>query len=135
MSHSKKRNQSYSSGDSEVEEAPKLRNLRTRPLRRIAPLGMRVVIKIISDTDMSDAGLYLPEGAKQAMAESLLGEVLEVASAIDSDSREEENISGVPLGAKVLVKKGSGVKVPWDETLRIVETAEVLALVTEIEIT
>ncbi|MBX7139321.1 MAG: co-chaperone GroES family protein [Oligoflexia bacterium] len=101
----------------------------------MAPLGMRVVIKIISDTDMSDAGLYLPEGAKQAMAESLLGEVLEVASAIDSDSREEENISGVPLGAKVLVKKGSGVKVPWDETLRIVETAEVLALVTEIEIT
>ena len=107
----------------------------SRPIRRVSPLGMRVLVRIRADKNVSDGGLYLPEGAKQNMAESVVAEVLEVASAVDRDTKEEANISGIPLGAAVLIKKTSGVKVPWDDSLRLVETSEVLALVHEIELT
>lgn len=103
-------------------------------VRRINPLGMRVVVRTFRDNNMSEGGLYLPEGAKNNMAESLLVEVVEVASAHDSHTDEETNVSGIPLGAKVLISKTAGVKVPWDEDLRIVETKEVLAMVEEIAV-
>jgi co-chaperonin GroES (HSP10) len=107
---------------------------KSRQLRKINPLGMRVVVRIRRDNSRTEAGLYLPEGAKQLMHESLLGEVVEVASAVEADSDEEANISGVPEGALVLIRKDVGVKVPWDEDLRIVETKDVLAIVHEVEI-
>jgi len=69
------------------------------------------------------------------MSESVLCEVVEVASAVDAKTHEETNVSGVPLGAKVLIKKDVGIKVPWDEVLRIVDTQDVLGIVAEIEIT
>lgn len=104
-------------------------------MRRINPLGMRVVVKLRPESNVTDSGLYLPEGAKQAMAESMLAEVVEVAMAMDDDTHEEANISGIPLGALVLIAKGAGVRVPWDERLRIVETKEVLAVVHELRVT
>ena len=108
---------------------------RSKPIRRVSPLGMRVLVRILPDKNLSDGGLYLPEGAKQNTLESIVAEVLEVASAVDRDTKEEANISGIPLGSSVLIKKSAGVKVPWDDNLRIVETSEVLALVHEIELT
>ena len=60
--------------------------------------------------------------------------MLEVASAIDSDTSEETNVSGIPWGAKVLIPKDAGVKIPWDDTLRIVDSYEVLAIVDEVEV-
>ena len=42
------------------------------------------------------------------------------------------NVSGIPHGAKVLFPKSAGIRVPWDEDLRILETKEVLAMVDEI---
>ncbi len=105
-----------------------------RHLRKIDPIGMRVVIRIRQQSSRTDTGLYLPEGAKQSMHESMLGEVIEVASAHDSESDEEANISGIPEGALVLIRKDSGVKIPWDEDLRIVETKEVLAIVHEVDV-
>ncbi|MCB0310694.1 MAG: hypothetical protein KDD42_05635 [Bdellovibrionales bacterium] len=105
------------------------------PVRRVNPLGMRVLVRLQDSRNRSDGGLYLPEGAKESQADSLVAEVVEVASATDLDTQEETNISGIPLGATVLIKKDAGVKVPWDDKLRIVETAEVLATVAEIEIT
>lgn len=105
-----------------------------KKIRRINPLGMRVVVRMYRDTNMTEGGLYLPEGAKQNMAESLLAEVVEVASAHDTHTDEDTNVSGVPLGAKVLIAKTAGVKVPWDDDLRIVETKEVLAMIEEITV-
>ena len=102
------------------------------PLRQIHPLGYRVVVKILKEQSISEGGLFLPEGAKQNMQESLLVEVIEVASARDDDSGHETNVSGVPLGAMVLIPKEVGVKVPWDDSLRIVDTQDVLAVVSEI---
>ena len=119
----------------EVSATTSRRVADSKKVRKINPLGMRVVVRIIREGNQTDAGLYLPEGAKQAMAESLAAEVLEVASAIDDHTDEETNVSGIPLGAIVLIPKDSGIKVPWDEDLRIVDTKNVLAIINEIDIT
>ena len=115
-----------------LASADKTARREQRRVRRVNPLGMRVVVRIRDDNDMTEGGLYLPEGAKQSMHESYLCEVIEVASAHESDSDEETNVSGIPLGATVLVPKHAGTKIPWDERLRIVDTKEVLAIVEEI---
>ena len=104
------------------------------PIRRVNPLGMRVVIQIRKETNTTDAGLYLPEGSKESTQDALLGEVLEVASAIDDETDEEANISGIPMGALVLIPKDAGISVPWDENLRVVETSDVLGIVYEVEV-
>lgn len=109
-------------------------DLSHKRIRRINPLGYRVVVKIVKDNNMTETGLYLPEGAKQNMHESLLAEVIEVASAVDEDTNEEANVSGIPLGALVLVPKETGIRIPWDEELRIIETKHVLAIVDEMRL-
>jgi co-chaperonin GroES (HSP10) len=106
-----------------------------RTIRHIQPFGPRVLVRILKEPDVADSGLYLPAGAKEKMQESLYGEVLEVARAEASDPKDEGlgvNVSGVPLGARVLFAKASGVRVPWDDDLRILETKDVLATVEEI---
>lgn len=103
-------------------------------MKRINPLGMRVVVRIREIENITEGGLYLPESAKKQMSESLLAEVLEVASAVDSDTDEETNISGIPLGALVLIGKNAGTTIPWDQSLRIVDTKDILGLVDEVEV-
>jgi co-chaperonin GroES (HSP10) len=99
--------------------------------RLIMPLGMRVLVSVISE-DRTDAGLYLPPGAKEAKDEALFGEVIEVARDKPTTDEETSNVSGVPHGAKVLFKKEAGVRVPWDERLRLLEVRDILATVEEI---
>lgn len=111
------------------------RHTEKRQIRRVHPLGLRVLVRIQKDLNVTDSGLYLPEGAKEAMQESIVAEVIEVASAVDSDTSEETNVSGIPNGSTVLIPKSAGVRVPWDDELRIVETREILALVNEISLT
>ena len=101
---------------------------------RINPLGMRVVVKIRKEDDKTASGLFLPEGSKRDQQESLLGEVIEVATAEEEDFEEDANISGVPLGAFVLIPKDAGVRIPWDDNLRIVETADILAILDEVNV-
>ncbi len=105
-----------------------------KTIRRINPLGMRVLVKIRDLEETTEGGLYLPENARSKMSESVLAEVLEVASAIDEDTDEEANISGIPHGALVLIEKGIGVCVPWDDALRVIETKDVLGIVNEVEL-
>jgi co-chaperonin GroES (HSP10) len=100
-----------------------------RHIRKICPLGFRVLVQIEVEADQTDSGLYLPEGSKEAMQESILAEVIEVASATDMSTDEETNVSGIPLGAKVLISKSAGVRVPWDDRMRIVESQDILAIV------
>lgn len=107
----------------------------SRRIRHIMPLGMRVLVRVLKDDDTTDAGLYLPEGAKEKMQEALYGEVVEVARATAEDPKEDGfgvNVAGVPNGARVLFEKDAGVKVPWDDALRVLETKDVLATVDEI---
>ncbi|MCA9693378.1 MAG: co-chaperone GroES [Myxococcales bacterium] len=105
------------------------------------PLGPRVLVRLIRGPDRSDAGLFLPAGAKEDSAEALLGEVIEVArtaprqNLIDDEDDDErhaglgENVSGIPVGAQVLFEKTKGITVPWDDSLRILAVRYVLAIV------
>jgi co-chaperonin GroES (HSP10) len=122
--------------DPELLPVPASKSARElRRVRRINPLGPRVVVRVCRDSNVSDGGLYLPEGAKQSMSESIQAQVVEVASAVDADTEEETNVSGIPFGAMVLIPKTAGVRVPWDDELRVVETREILAIVDEIPLT
>lgn len=107
-----------------------------------------MLVRIIKDPDRLESGLFLPEGAKEGLRQALLGEVVEVARTMpkvayelddDDDDDDEgetvslgENVSGVPLGAKVLFGKQRGLAVPWDESLRVVDVRHLLAIVDEI---
>ncbi len=96
------------------------------------PLGMRVLVSVLEKDERTDAGLYLPDGAKEAQDEALYGQVIEVAR--DKPSAEDlgENVSGVPNGSNVLFKKDAGIRVPWDERLRILDVKDILATVEEL---
>jgi co-chaperonin GroES (HSP10) len=108
-----------------------------------------VLVRVIKDPDRLDSGLFLPEGAKENARQALLGEVVEVARTmpksgyeLDYDSRDDDdddddagfgaNVSGIPLGAKVLFGKTRGLAVPWDDSLRLVDVRYLLAIVDEI---
>ena len=106
---------------------------RTRKHHRlILPLGMRILVRLIRDDDRTDSGLYLPAGAKEASDEASYGEVIEVARDRPTSDDVAENVSGVPHGAHVLFRKDAGVRVPWDEKLRLLDVKDVLATVEEL---
>lgn len=100
--------------------------------RLIMPLGMRVLVSVIRDEDRTGSGLYLPQGAKEEQDEAHYGEVIEVARDKPTTDDLAENVSGVPHGSRVLFKKDAGVKVPWDERLRLLDVKDILATVEEI---
>ena len=107
----------------------------TRPRkhhRLILPLGMRILIRLVPDEDRTDSGLYLPAGAKEAQDEASYGEVIEVARDRPTSDDLAENVSGVPHGSRVLFRKHAGVRVPWDDKLRLLDVKDVLATVEEL---
>jgi len=104
--------------------------------RYIQPLGMRVLVRVIKEDDVHQSGLYLPAGSKEKMQEALYGEVLEVARTRpgeeDAQASLGKNVSGIPNGVKILFPKHEGLKIPWDESLRLLEVKNVLAIVEEV---
>ena len=104
----------------------------SKPHRLILPLGMRVLVQLVHDDDRTDAGLYLPAGAKEAKDEAHYGKVIEVARDRPTTDEATENVSGVPHGAFVLFRRDAGVRVPWDDRLRIIDVKDVLATVEEV---
>ncbi len=103
-----------------------------KPHRLILPLGMRVLVQVIRDEERTDSGLYLPAGAKEAQDDALYGKVIEVARDRPTTDEATENVSGVPHGAYVLFRKEAGVRVPWDDRLRLIDVKDVLATVEEV---
>ena len=47
----------------------------SRRIRKVNPLGMRILVQIRKDSDVTDGGLYLPAGAKHSLQDSVLVEV------------------------------------------------------------
>lgn len=113
------------------ECAEKYSGTNRKKIRKVNPLGMRILVRMRKTANQTDAGLYLPETARSNRNESVLCDVVEVARAVDEETEEEANISGIPNGAVVLIPENAGTPLPWDEDLRIVETKDVLALVSE----
>lgn len=111
-----------------------------RIVRHIQPVGPRVLVRVQKSADLHESGLFLPPGARDGLAEALYAEVIEVARARPDDDDDDEenkeglghNVSGVPCGAFVLFPKTAGIKVPWDDDLRILLVKEVLATVEEV---
>jgi co-chaperonin GroES (HSP10) len=93
---------------------------------------MRVLVQLVRVEERTDAGLYLPAGAKEAQDEALYGKVIEVARDRPTTDEATENVSGVPHGAHVLFRKEAGVRVPWDDRLRVIDVKDVLATVEEV---
>ena len=93
---------------------------------------MRVLVQIIRIDERTDAGLYLPANAKEAHDEALYGKVIEVARDRPTTDEATENVSGVPHGAHILFRKDAGVRVPWDDRLRLIDVKDVLATVEEV---
>lgn len=87
---------------------------------------------VIKIDERTDAGLFLPAGAKEAHDDALYGKVVEVARDRPTTDDVSENVSGVPHGAHVLFRKEAGVRVPWDERLRLIDVKDILATVEEV---
>jgi chaperonin GroES len=104
---------------------------RAKAHRLILPLGMRVLVRLIKEEERTDSGLYLPEGAKEARDEAHYGHIIEVARDKPTGDDMGENVSGVPHGARVLFRKEAGVRVPWDDGLRLIDVKDILATVEE----
>lgn len=102
--------------------------------RHVMPLGPRVLVRLVASEDRSSGGLFLPPGAKDAVAKAAYGEVVEVARASSEDDESlGTNVSGIPQGAFVLFPKNAGLPVPWDDALRVVDVKEISAIVEEID--
>ena len=133
MGDNSKKRTAFATGEfGDCSGVPYISNARKH--RNVSPLGFRILVKIQKEDNVSEGGLYLPEGSQEKMNESILAEVIEVASASEEGSDEETNISGIPLGATILIPKDAGTRVPWDPNLRIVETKDVLALVEQLSL-
>jgi chaperonin GroES len=102
------------------------------PHRLILPLGMRVLVKVMPEEARTDTGLYLPEGAKEKHNEALYGLVIEVARDKPTSEEPAENVSGIPNNSRVLFRKEAGVRVPWDDQLRLLDVKDILATVEEL---
>jgi len=105
-----------------------------KPARLILPLGLRVLVQVITLEERTDAGLFLPAGAKELHDDAHYGKVIEVARVQPSSDQASENVSGVPNGAFVLFRKEAGVRVPWDDRLRLIDVKDILATVEELDI-
>lgn len=93
-----------------------------------------MLVQVLRIEERTDAGLFLPAGAKEAHDDALYGKVVEVARDRPTTDDVSENVSGVPHGAHVLFRKEAGVRVPWDERLRLIDVKDILATVEEVNV-
>ena len=93
-----------------------------------------MLVQVIRIEERTDAGLYLPAGAKEANDDALYGKVIEVARDRPTSDDLTENVSGVPHGSFVLFRKEAGVRVPWDDRMRLIDVKDILATVEEVDV-
>lgn len=105
-----------------------------RVARHVMPFGPRVLVRILKTADRTTTGLFLPPGAKDAVAQLAYAQVVEVARASSDEAELGANVSGVPDGSRILFAKDKGLAIPWDESLRLVDTKDVLAIVDEVSL-
>lgn len=92
----------------------------------IRPLGDKIVIKVIEDTEQTSGGIFIPDSAKE---KSQKGEVVAIGQGKTLDSGEREPMD-VKVGEIVLFAKYSGTDVKvGNETLKVISVKDVLAVV------
>jgi chaperonin GroES len=89
---------------------------------QIEPLGTRVLIRPLDKETTTSSGIILPETAKEKPQQGL----------IEAVGDEEEMLSGLAVGDKVLFPKYSGTEIKMDGVeYLIMEEGDVLARISE----
>ncbi len=91
----------------------------------IRPLGDKIVIKVIEDTEQTSGGIFIPDSAKEKPQK---GEVVAVGpgKTLDDGKREEMEVK---VGEKVLFAKYAGTDVKMGEDIfKIMSVRDVLGV-------
>lgn len=92
----------------------------------IKPLGDKIVIKVIEDTEQTSGGIFIPDSAKEKPQK---GEVVAVGQGKVLDSGEREPID-VKIGDVILYAKYSGTDVKIDNvSYKILSVKDALAII------
>lgn len=92
----------------------------------IKPLGDRIVIKVIEDTEQTSGGIFIPDSAKEKPQK---GEVVAVGQGKLTDKNERQPMD-VKVGDKILYAKYAGTDVKVDGTeYKILSVSDALAII------
>lgn len=91
----------------------------------IRPLGDKLVIKVIEDTEQTSGGIFIPDSAKEKPQK---GEVIAVGPGKTLEDGKKDEME-VKVGEIVLFAKYAGTDVKMnDETLKILSVKDVLGI-------
>ncbi|HIS82158.1 co-chaperone GroES [bacterium] len=92
----------------------------------IKPLGDRIVIKVIEDTEQTSGGIFIPDSAKEKPQK---GEVVAVGLGKMNEKGEREPMD-VKVGDTILYAKYAGTDVKMDGTeYKILSIKDALAVI------
>ena len=92
----------------------------------LKPLGDRIVIKVIEDTEQTSGGIFIPDSAKEKPQK---GEVVAVGQGKLNDKGEREPMD-VKTGDIVLYAKYAGTDIKMDGTeYKILSIKDALAII------
>ena len=92
----------------------------------IKPLGERIVIKVVEDTEQTSGGIFIPDSAKEKPQK---GEVVAVGLGKMNDKGEREPMD-VKVGDTILYAKYAGTDVKVDGTeYKILSIKDALAVI------
>ena len=92
----------------------------------IKPLGDRIVIKVVEDTEQTSGGIFIPDSAKEKPQK---GEVVAVGQGKLNDKNERQPMD-VKVGDKILYAKYAGTDVKVDGTeYKILSVSDALAVI------
>ncbi len=92
----------------------------------LKPLGDRIVIKVIEDTEQTSGGIFIPDSAKEKPQK---GEVVAVGQGNLNDKGEREPMD-VKTGDIVLYAKYAGTDIKMDGTeYKILSVKDALAVI------
>lgn len=92
----------------------------------IKPLGDRVVLEVLEETEQTAGGIYLPETAREKPQKGL---ILAVGAGKLNDSGKREEMQ-VKVGDKVLFAKYSGTDVKLtDKEVKIMSERDILGII------
>ena len=92
----------------------------------LKPLGDRIVIKVIEDTEQTSCGIFIPDSAKEKPQK---GEVVAVGQGKMNDKGEREPMD-VKAGDMVLYAKYAGTDIKMDGVeYKILSVKDALAII------
>ena len=92
----------------------------------LKPLGDKIVIKIIEDTEQTSGGIFIPDSAKEKPQK---GEVVAVGEGKVNDKGEREPMD-VKVGETILYAKYAGTDIKMDGVeYKILSVKDALAII------